>query len=173
MRRFPSWYRKEVLCSHSLTSKSPCSSRNTSRLKATTTTEGRASRMEGIIAKTVTACTCPSERAIWLKFNASKNRSSSRRYTDHEEASGSEHCCSVTIRRGKLVYAGSFVTGFDQDRYASGRKLARLETAVSSFCRDGLPRRGCTGETEAHRSNRIPEGRLKASCDTLDSSACG
>jgi len=46
-------------------------------------------------------------------------------------------------RGGKLVYAGKVGTGFDQDLLRRlGEKLARLETPVSPFAEDGLPRRG-------------------------------
>jgi bifunctional non-homologous end joining protein LigD len=41
------------------------------------------------------------------------------------------------------VYAGKVGTGFDQDLIRRlGEKLARLETPVSPFAVDGLPRRG-------------------------------
>jgi bifunctional non-homologous end joining protein LigD len=46
-------------------------------------------------------------------------------------------------RGGKFVYAGKVGTGFDQDLLRRlGEKLARLETPVSPFAEDGLPRRG-------------------------------
>jgi ATP-dependent DNA ligase len=41
------------------------------------------------------------------------------------------------------VYAGKVGTGFDQDLLRRlGEKLVRLETPVSPFAKDGLPRRG-------------------------------
>ena len=46
-------------------------------------------------------------------------------------------------REGKFVYAGKVGAGFDHDMLGRLReKLARLETLVSPFSEDGLPRRG-------------------------------
>jgi hypothetical protein len=77
-------------------SKAPCGSRNTARLKARSTTEGRA-RRDGKVSsrKMGTACTCPGERAIGSNSNASERRSSSSAVTAIHEGAGtvSEHYC--------------------------------------------------------------------------------
>ncbi len=45
-------------------------------------------------------------------------------------------------RDGKLVYAGKVGTGFDNETLRRLRTLAGLETPISPFPEDGLPRHG-------------------------------
>jgi ATP-dependent DNA ligase len=73
------------------------------------------------------------------------------------------------------VYAGKVGTEFDQDLIRRlGEKLARLETPVSPFAEDGLPRRGVHWvKPKLIAQIGFTEWTGEASCDTLDSSACG
>jgi hypothetical protein len=65
-------------------------------------------------------------------------------YTDPRGSRSGFGALLLGYYRGrKLVYAGKVGTGFDQDLLRRlGEKLARLETPVSPFAEDGLPRRG-------------------------------
>src|SRR3979411_962201 len=65
-------------------------------------------------------------------------------YTDPRGSRSGFGALLLGFYRGrKLVYAGKVGTGFDQDLLQRlGERLARLETPVSPFAENGLPRRG-------------------------------
>jgi bifunctional non-homologous end joining protein LigD len=97
-------------------------------------------------------------------------------YTDPRGSRSGFGALLLGYYRGrKLVYAGKVGTEFDQDLIRRlGEKLARLETPVSPFAEDGLPRRGVHWvKPKLIAQIGFTEWTGEASCDTLDSSACG
>jgi DNA ligase D-like protein (predicted ligase) len=145
VRRVPLRFRKEVL-RHAF--KFCGSLRLTDHRK----TEGEAyyrraceREWEGIIAKNGDSVYVSRRTRDWLKCKCKQEQEFViGGYTDPR---GSRRGFGALLlgfyRGGKLVYAGKVGTGFDQDllRRVSG-ELARLQTAVSPFAEDGLPRRG-------------------------------
>jgi len=102
-------------------------------------------RWEGIIAKNGDSMYVSRRTRDWLKFKCRQEQEFViGGYTDPRGSrSGFGALLLGYYRGGKLVYAGKVGTGFDQDLLRRlGEKLARLETPVSSFAEDGLPRRG-------------------------------
>jgi len=100
---------------------------------------------EGIIAKSGDSVYVSTRTRDWLKFKCTQDQEFViGGYTDPRGSrSGFGALLLGYYRGGKLVYAGKVGTGFDQDLLRRlGEKLARLETPVSPFAEDGLPRRG-------------------------------
>jgi len=94
--------------------------------------------------KTETACTSPGERAIG-KFKCKQEQEFViGGFTDPRGSRSGFGALLLGFYRGrKLVYAGKVGTGFNQDLLRRlGERLTRLETPVSPFAEDGLPRRG-------------------------------
>jgi len=100
---------------------------------------------EGIIAKNADSVYVSRRTRDWLKFKCKKEQEFViGGYTDPRGSrSGFGALLLGYYRAGKLVYAGKVGTGFSQELLRRlGEKLARLETPVSLFSEDGLPRRG-------------------------------
>jgi DNA ligase D-like protein (predicted ligase) len=100
---------------------------------------------EGIIAKNGDSVYVSRRTRDWLKFKCKQEQEFViGGYTDPRGSrSGFGALLLGYYREGKLVYAGKVGTGFDHDLLRRlGEKLARLETPVSPFAEDGLPRRG-------------------------------
>jgi bifunctional non-homologous end joining protein LigD len=102
---------------------------------------------EGIIAKNGDSVYVSGRTRDWLKFKCKQQEFVIGGYTDPQGSrSGFGALLLGYYRGGKLVYAGKVGTRFNQDLLRRlGEKLARLETPVSPFAEDGLPRRGVTG----------------------------
>jgi DNA ligase D-like protein (predicted ligase) len=102
-------------------------------------------RWEGIIAKNGHSVYVSKRTRDWLKFKCKQEQEFViGGYTNPRGSrSGFGALLLGYYRGGKLAYAGKVGTGFDQDLLQRlGERLARLETPVSSFAEDGLPRRG-------------------------------
>ena len=100
---------------------------------------------EGIIAKNGDSVYVSRRTRDWLKFKCTQEQKFViSGYTDPRGSrSGFGALLLGYYRSGKLVYAGKVGTGFDQELLRRlGEKLARLETPLSPFAEDGLPRRG-------------------------------
>jgi bifunctional non-homologous end joining protein LigD len=100
---------------------------------------------EGIIAKNGDSVYVSRRTRDWLKFKCTQEQEFViGGYTDPRGSrSGFGALLLGYYRSGKLVYAGKVGTGFDQELLRRlGEKLARLETPLSPFAEDGLPRRG-------------------------------
>jgi DNA ligase D-like protein (predicted ligase) len=100
---------------------------------------------EGIIAKNGDSVYVSRRTRHWLKFKCKQEQEFViGGYTDPRGSrSGFGALLLGYYRGGKLVYAGKVGTGFNQNLLRRlGEKLARLETPVSPFAEDGLPRRG-------------------------------
>jgi bifunctional non-homologous end joining protein LigD len=100
---------------------------------------------EGIIAKNGDSVYASRRTRDWLKFKCKQEQEFViGGYTDPRGSrSGFGALLLGYYRERKLAYAGKVGTGFDQDLLRRlGEKLARLETPVSPFAEDGLPRRG-------------------------------
>jgi bifunctional non-homologous end joining protein LigD len=102
---------------------------------------------EGIIAKNGDSVYVSERTPDWLKFKCKQQEFVIGGYTDPQGSrSGFGALLLGYYRGGKLVYAGKVGTRFNQDLLRRlGEKLAGLETPVSPFAEDGLPRRGVTG----------------------------
>ncbi|MDB5606194.1 MAG: putative ATP-dependent ligase [Bradyrhizobium sp.] len=99
---------------------------------------------EGIIAKEGASVYVSRRTRDWLKFKCKQEQEFViGGYTDPRGSrSGFGALLLGYYRGGKLVHAGKVGTGFDQELLRRlGEKLARLETPVSLFAEDGLPRR--------------------------------
>ena len=100
---------------------------------------------EGIIAKNGDSVYVSRRTRDWLKFKCTQEQEFViGGYTDPRGSrSGFGALLLGYYRSGKLVYAGKVGTGFDQELLRRlGERLARLETPLSPFAEDGLPRRG-------------------------------
>jgi bifunctional non-homologous end joining protein LigD len=100
---------------------------------------------EGVIAKNGDSVYVSRRTRDWLKFKCKQEQEFViGGYTDPRGSRSGFGALLLGFYRGrKLVYAGKVGTGFDQDLLRRlGEKLARLETPVSPFAEDGLPRRG-------------------------------
>jgi bifunctional non-homologous end joining protein LigD len=100
---------------------------------------------EGIIAKNEDSVYVSRRTRDWLKFKCKQEQEFViGGYTDPRGSrSGFGALLLGYYRGGKLMYAGKVGTGFDQELLRRlGEKLVRLETPVSPFAEDGLPRRG-------------------------------
>jgi bifunctional non-homologous end joining protein LigD len=100
---------------------------------------------EGIIAKNGDSVYVSRRTRDWLKFKCTQEQEFViGGYTDPRGSrSGLGALLLGYYRGGKLVYAGKVGTGFNRDLLRRlGEKLARLETPISPFAEDGLPRRG-------------------------------
>ena len=100
---------------------------------------------EGIIAKNADSVYVSRRTRDWLKFKCKKEQEFViGGYTDPRGSrSGFGALLLGYCRGGKLVYAGKVGTGFNQEwLWRLREKLARLETPVSRFAEDGLPKRG-------------------------------
>jgi DNA ligase D-like protein (predicted ligase) len=100
---------------------------------------------EGIIAKNGDSVYVSRRTRDWLKCKCKQEQEFViGGYTDPRGSRSGFGALLLGYYRGrKLVYAGKVGTGFDQDLLRRlGEKLARLETPVSPFAEDGLPRRG-------------------------------
>ncbi len=99
---------------------------------------------EGVIAKNGDSVYVSRRTRDWLKFKCVQRQEFViGGYTDPQgERTGFGALLVGFYRRGKLVYAGKVGTGFDTDTLRRlGKKLAQLETVISPFAGDGLPRR--------------------------------
>jgi len=102
-------------------------------------------RWEGVIAKNGDSVYVSRRTRDWLKFKCKQEQEFViGGYTDPRGSRNGFGALLLGFDRGrKLVYAGKVGTGFDQDLLRRlGEKLARLETPVSPFAENGLPRRG-------------------------------
>jgi DNA ligase D-like protein (predicted ligase) len=100
---------------------------------------------EGVIAKNGDSVYVSRRTRDWLKFKCKQEQEFViGGYTDPRGSRSGFGALLLGFYRGrKLVYAGKVGTGFDQDLLRRlGEKLARLETPVTPFAEDGLPRRG-------------------------------
>jgi bifunctional non-homologous end joining protein LigD len=100
---------------------------------------------EGIIAKNGDSAYASRRTRDWLKFKCKQEQEFViGGYTDPRGGRSGFGALLLGYYRGQnLAYAGKVGTGFDQDLLRRlGEKLARLETPVSPFAEDGLPRRG-------------------------------
>ena len=100
---------------------------------------------EGVIAKDGASVYVSRRTRDWLKFKCRREQEFViGGYTDPQGARIGFGALLVGFYRdGKLVYAGKVGTGFDHDTLRHlGPKLAQLETLVSPFAGDRLPRRG-------------------------------
>jgi DNA ligase D-like protein (predicted ligase) len=100
---------------------------------------------EGIIAKNGDSVYVSRRTRDWLKFKCKQEQEFViGGYTDPRGGRSGFGALLLGYYRGQnLAYAGKVGTGFDQDLLRRlGEKLARLETPVSPFAEDGLPRRG-------------------------------
>jgi bifunctional non-homologous end joining protein LigD len=100
---------------------------------------------DGTIAKNADSAYLSKRTRDWLKFKCKQEQEFViGGYTDPRGGRSGFGALLLGYYRGaKLVYAGKVGTGFNQDLLRRlGKKLARLETPVSSFAEDGLPRRG-------------------------------
>lgn len=100
---------------------------------------------EGVIAKNADSVYVSRRTRDWLKFKCKQEQEFViGGYTDPRGTrSGFGALLLGYHRGGKLVYAGKVGTGFANDLLRRlGEKLARLETPISPFAEDGLPRRG-------------------------------
>ena len=99
---------------------------------------------EGVIAKNGDSVYVSRRTRDWLKFKCVQRQEFViGGYTDPQgERTGFGALLVGFYRRGKLVYAGKVGTGFDTETLRRlGKKLAQLETVISPFAGDGLPRR--------------------------------
>jgi DNA ligase D-like protein (predicted ligase) len=100
---------------------------------------------EGVIAKNGDSVYVSTRTRDWLKFKCKQEQEFViGGYTDPRGSRSGFGALLLGFYRGrKLVYAGKVGTGFDQDLLQRlGERLARLETPVSPFAENGLPRRG-------------------------------
>ena len=100
---------------------------------------------EGVIAKNGDSAYVSKRTRDWLKFKCVKEQEFViGGYTEpHGNQIGFGALLVGYYRGGKLVYAGKVGTGFDrQAQRRLGKRLLELETLVSPFEIDGLPRRG-------------------------------
>jgi bifunctional non-homologous end joining protein LigD len=143
IRQIPLLYRKEVL-------RNAFNFQGSLRFTEHRKTDGEAyyrracqRGWEGVIAKNGDSVYVSRRTRDWLKFKCKQEQEFViGGYTD-PRGSRSEFGAVLLgfYRGGKLVYAGKVGTGFDQDLLRRlGEKLARLETSVSAFSGDGLPR---------------------------------
>ena len=124
---------------------------------------------EGVIAKNGDSVYVSSRTRDWLKFKCVHQQEFViGGYTDPQgERIGFGALLVGYYRRGKLVYAGKVGTGFDTDTLRRlGKNLAQLETAISPFAGDGLPRRGVHWVkpklvAEIGFTEWTPEGKLR------------
>jgi DNA ligase D-like protein (predicted ligase) len=100
---------------------------------------------EGIIAKNGDSVYVSRRTRDWLKFKCKREQEFViGGYTDPRGGrNGFGALLLGYYQRGKFVYAGKVGTGFDRDLLRRlSEKLVRLETTVSPFAEDGMPRRG-------------------------------
>jgi len=124
---------------------------------------------EGVIAKNGDSVYVSRRTRDWLKFKCVRQQEFViGGYTDPQgERIGFGALLVGFYGRGKLVYAGKVGTGFDTDTLRRlGKKLAQLETAISPFAGDGLPRRGVHWVkpklvAEIGFTEWTPEGKLR------------
>src|SRR3984893_4225101 len=114
---------------------------------------------EGIIAKNGDSVYVSRRTRDWLKFKCTQEQEFViGGYTDPQGGrSGFGALLLGYYRSGKLVYAGKVGTGFDQELLRRlGERLARLETPLSPFAEDGLPRGGVDSvEAQARDQNGL------------------
>jgi bifunctional non-homologous end joining protein LigD len=144
IRQVPLRYRKEVL-------RNAFDFQRSLRFTEHRKTEGEAyyrraceKGWEGIIAKNGDSVYVSRRTRDWLKCKCKQEQEFViGGYTDPRGSrSGFGALLLGYYRGGKLAYAGKVGTGFGQDLLRRlGEKLARLETPVSPFAEDGLPRR--------------------------------
>jgi bifunctional non-homologous end joining protein LigD len=100
---------------------------------------------EGVIAKNGDSVYVSRRTRDWLKFKCSREQEFViGGYTEPQGSRIGFGALLLGYYRGrKLIYAGKVGTGFDNDTLRRlSRKLAKLETSISPFEDDGLPRRG-------------------------------
>lgn len=144
-RQVPLRYRKEML-------RSTFEFRDTLQFTEHRETEGEAyyrqacrRGWEGIIAKDGDSVYVSRRTRDWLKFKCIQEQEFViGGYTDPQgKRIGFGALLVGFYHRGKLVYAGKVGTGYDTETLQQlGNQLRQLETAVSPFAGDGLPRRG-------------------------------
>jgi DNA ligase D-like protein (predicted ligase) len=144
-RRVPLRYRKEML-------RSTFEFRDSLRFTEHRETEGEAyyrqacrRGWEGVIAKDGDSVYVSRRTRDWLKFKCIQEQEFViGGYTDPQgKRIGFGALLVGFYHRGKLLYAGKVGTGYDTDTLRQlGSQLKQLETAVSPFAGDGLPRRG-------------------------------
>jgi bifunctional non-homologous end joining protein LigD len=145
IRQVPLQYRKEVL-------RNAFDFHGSLRFTEHRETEGEAyyqkacqNGWEGVIAKNGNSAYVSRRTRDWLKFKCKQEQEFViGGYTDPRASRIGFGALLLGFYRGrKLVYAGKVGTGFDQDLLRRLReKLVRLETRVSPFAANGLPRRG-------------------------------
>jgi bifunctional non-homologous end joining protein LigD len=144
IRQVPLQYRKEVL-------RNAFGFHGSLRFTEHRETEGQAyyqkacrSRWEGVIAKNGDSEYVSRRTRDWLKFKCKQVQEFViGGYTEPRGSRIGFGALLLGLYRGrKLAYAGKVGTGFDQDLLRRlGEKLARLETPVSPFAENRLPRR--------------------------------
>jgi bifunctional non-homologous end joining protein LigD len=100
---------------------------------------------EGVIAKNGDSVYVSKRTRDWLKFKCSHEQEFViGGYTEPQRSRIGFGALLLGYYRGrKLMYAGKVGTGFDNDTLRRlSRKLAKLETPISPFEDNGLPRRG-------------------------------
>ena len=168
-REVPLRYRKELLAK-ALDFKDPlCFTEHRNKDGETYYREACKKRWEGVMAKNGDGAYVSKRSRDWLKFKCvNQQEFVIGGYTEpHGERVGFGALLVGYYDAGKLVYAGKVGTGYDRATLLRlSKQLQALETNVSSFMGNGLPRRGVHWVkpklvAEIGFTEWTPEGKLR------------
>jgi len=168
-REVPLRYRKELLAK-ALDFKDPlCFTEHRNKDGETYYREACKKRWEGVMAKDGDSVYVSKRSHAWLKFKCiNQQEFVIGGYTEpHGERVGFGALLVGYYDAGKLVYAGKVGTGYDRATLLRlSQQLQALETNVSSFTANGLPRRGVHWVkpklvAEIGFTEWTPEGKLR------------
>ena len=168
-REVPLRYRKELLAK-ALDFKDPlCFTEHRNKDGETYYREACKKRWEGVMAKDGDSVYVSKRSRDWLKFKCiNQQEFVIGGYTEpHGERVGFGALLVGYYDAGKLVYAGKVGTGYDRATLLRlSKQLQALETNVSSFMGNGLPRRGVHWVkpklvAEIGFTEWTPEGKLR------------